>query len=476
MFVFLALILAALGLTASSAFSIGQIVLALFIIAVSALPLMLTPLDPDRGRYPLFPLSCLFYGVCFGLPLFLAPLIWPEGVPVTFYALSLKNLSAIAPVELLGLILAGLVLYILAFHGVRAFAKARLPVFQLREHEESSRLILLLWLLLAGSLSWYFIPLIHDLPSIGQFLIPAGFVSFAVFFMLWMQGKLPRLHVVSVFFIVLPVWGIKIVLGSLVTPIMLTGILFFLLLLSFAPRKALGLAIVAALLLTVVNQASYIYRAPVLPVPLSKLSYLEQSKLLARALTKAWDRPFLSFTQTEIQNPLIIVGPVSTIAKRISLLPLMSVVYEKTPDPVPYWSGDTYKPFLTSFVPRVFWSGKPEERSGRRFALRYGLDTAPGQTSVNIPWIIEMIANFGMAGVLGGMALAGAFFAFLDRFFNSAKSSMLASTVGLGLIFPLVYQESNFSLMTGSLLPATISFYLYFSLGLKQWRGQRPSQ
>lgn len=122
----LAFLLTVLGVTASNAFSTTQIILALLIIATASLPFLLAPLDPDRGRYRLFPLSCLFYGVCFGLPVFLAPIIWPPGVPVTFYTLRFSSYAAIAPVEVLGLILAGLILYILAFLHSRIFCHTRL--------------------------------------------------------------------------------------------------------------------------------------------------------------------------------------------------------------------------------------------------------------------------------------------------------------------------------------------------------------
>ncbi len=35
------------------------------------------------------------------------------------------------------------------------------------------------------------------------------------------------------------------------------------------------------------------------------------------------------------------------------------------------------------------------------------------------------------------------------------------------VLLPLFYQESNFSLMTGSLLPLTVSLWLYFTVGLR---------
>ena len=85
--------------------------------------------------------------------------------------------------------------------------------------------------------------------------------------------------------------------------------------------------------------------------------------------------------------------------------------------------------------------------------------------SLNLPWIVELLANFGRWGVFWGMALIGVFLAFLDRVFNSKGMTQFECIFGLSIIFPLVIPESNFSLMTGSLLPLFVSLYVYFTGG-----------
>ena len=80
-----------------------------------------------------------------------------------------------------------------------------------------------------------------------------------------------------------------------------------------------------------------------------------------------------------------------------------------------------------------------------------------------------MRANFGLAGVLGGMALFGLLMALLDRVLNRPGARVPEAAVGIGLIAPLVYPESNFSVMTGSLPLALIAFAVWFSLPLV-WR------
>ena len=69
------------------------------------------------------------------------------------------------------------------------------------------------------------------------------------------------------------------------------------------------------------------------------------------------------------------------------------------------------------------------------------------------------------------MCLVGLFLGFLERVFNAPGMTDLEFTLGLSLIFPLVYPESNFSVMVGSMLPLFIALLVYFcvgSLALKQ--------
>jgi hypothetical protein len=65
-------------------------------------------------------------------------------------------------------------------------------------------------------------------------------------------------------------------------------------------------------------------------------------------------------------------------------------------------------------------------------------------------------------GVVGGMAFFGLLLAGLDKLLNSQKMSEPEFLIGLTLIFRLCYQESNFSVLTGSIFPLFICLYIYF--------------
>jgi photosystem II stability/assembly factor-like uncharacterized protein len=172
-------------------------------------------------------------------------------------------------------------------------------------------------------------------------------------------------------------------------------------------------------------------------------------------------------SSSEKTFPIILSGKLGAIFHRMSHLWLFHVVDAKSPNEVPYWNGKTYRPLFTSFIPRLIYPNKPEERFGYEFGYRYGfIKKSDTHMSINLPWIVELLSNFGRWGVIWGMALVGIFLAFLDRLFNSKGMTELEFIVGMAIIFPLVVPESNLSLMVGSILPLFVSLYVYFAGGM----------
>jgi hypothetical protein len=79
-----------------------------------------------------------------------------------------------------------------------------------------------------------------------------------------------------------------------------------------------------------------------------------------------------------------------------------------------------------------------------------------------LPWLTELAANFGRLGIVIGMAVIGIVWAAIDQVFNSHGVKDLALIVGLSVIFPFVYPESNVSVMVGSSIQQLIFFVAYF--------------
>ncbi|MEY3332292.1 MAG: hypothetical protein RLZZ176_592, partial [Cyanobacteriota bacterium] len=161
----------------------------------------------------------------------------------------------------------------------------------------------------------------------------------------------------------------------------------------------------------------------------------------------------------------------NTSLARTAHILVFSAVIEDTPNRVPYWGGQTYLPLVTSWIPRAIFPDKPTENTGNQFGRRYKyLGSTDFTTSFNLPWIVEMYANFGQVGVLIGMSLVGILLAFLEQTLNHSNMNPLEFVIGSTILFRLVYQESNFSLMTGSVLTLFLSFYLLFKFLLTERR------
>jgi hypothetical protein len=139
----------------------------------------------------------------------------------------------------------------------------------------------------------------------------------------------------------------------------------------------------------------------------------------------------------------------------------LSEVINRTPNKVPYWNGETYFSLFYKFIPRAIWPNKPEENIGQQFGKRYNfLDITDNSTSMNLPLMAEFYANFGYWGIIGGMFLLGLLYALIDFFFNNANNDVYNKLLGFVIIFPLIIQESNFTLSFGNLILIPIFLYV----------------
>ena len=140
-----------------------------------------------------------------------------------------------------------------------------------------------------------------------------------------------------------------------------------------------------------------------------------------------------------------------------------SHVVDVTPSKIELLKGATYRPLLTSYIPRLFWKSKPTEQLGNEFGHRYSLmHHTDHQSSLNVPWVTELYANFGFTGLFLGMTLFGAGMAMFSRFLTGMDRTEIGPAVAIAVLVPLSFPESNFSLMVGSILPLLICLWIYF--------------
>lgn len=100
------------------------------------------------------------------------------------------------------------------------------------------------------------------------------------------------------------------------------------------------------------------------------------------------------------------------LLERTSLIHLLCLVVNYSPERQPYLNGETYGYVLPQLIPRAFWANKPRSHVATyRLAVYYGLqdEDATNATTIAFGMLAEAYANFGM---IGGVLL-GTFWGFI---------------------------------------------------------------
>ncbi len=418
-------------------------VLALATCAIGMLPTLFYFQRDDR-TIPFFPAVGLFQVFCFGLSPFLLPLAWPDAPPIIYWGGMLTLTSE--SIKTLMLVLVGTAALVAAFYLVRRAGLAWLPVPRLRERAGGNASILLLGGLTVAHLAYKFLPGLSRVPSIGQFLEPVGYVVFSAFLVLLLTRKTRG------FYTFLAVLSLLLLVAARVETFNFTQLMIpcLCVVAALVYTRAYRIASMLAVLL-VLSLPVYEFTSHVRYTEGGFVKKTEQFLLKVGGYINGVRRDSTDATQN--------------VVRRISHTWLFAHVVQKSPAEIAYWGGETYKPLFTAMIPRAIWPGKPRETTGGLFGKRYELLEPTSKTSLNLPWHIETYVNFGTPGVVIGMALIGAFLAFLDKLLNAPGRRELEVGIGLGILIPLTFQDSNFSLMVGTLPQFVICLYVYFLIG-----------
>ncbi|MBV8538419.1 MAG: hypothetical protein JO128_22670, partial [Alphaproteobacteria bacterium] len=128
-------------------------------------------------------------------------------------------------------------------------------------------------------------------------------------------------------------------------------------------------------------------------------------------------------------------------------------VMDLTPSEIPFSDRDPVARALLNHVPRVVWPDKPMENLGNVFGKRYGiLNGDDDKTSWNVPWAVDFYMVYGFWGAILCMLPIGAVMAGCAGWISRRRDRAFWFGVFAAAEFPLFYQESNFSLMAGSVL------------------------
>lgn len=420
----------------------SRMVLGCIICALGSLPAILYLRNPERSPVPLLPLTGLFYLVSCGLPAF-HNFSTPRLADVWHSEPGIKAFTTV--IYALSSLYAGYY-FSPAFGFFRNTSHMSLP-----RRFPRQRLIILLWTLLMLNLAALIFREEVIRSHLDQVLLPLGYFSCGMLLILWRRRCLGAIQKLVFIGFVVAEMTARFATGSIAT---LYLFLLFLMIVVWIERQRVPLPPVAAglVLFTIFNYGKMEYRA---------LTWGSGPFADAGIVQKAILFGEISFHPSasaggDFANPAI-----DALTSRVSVVAFLSQVIDQTPEVVPFWNGETYAGLPYKLIPRIVWPDKPAEVLGYEFSRRYGLRSSSDEsTSFNVPWIVEMYANFGPAGVVGGMLLVGLLYAWIEQKLNRRSMTTLELMLGATVLFDLFYQESNFSLMVGSKILFTPLLYL----------------
>ena len=144
---------------------------------------------------------------------------------------------------------------------------------------------------------------------------------------------------------------------------------------------------------------------------------------------------------------------------RISLLNQSANVIEQTPSVVPYQYGWLYSYMAITWIPRFVWPDKPSmSEANQYYQVAYGLTAEEdlNRVAISVGILTEGFINFGWAGVVGIMFLAGIFFDFYQRTFLSTTSGALMTAMGVILIPQFLAVESQMAQYVGGVVQQVV--------------------
>jgi hypothetical protein len=421
-------------------------------------PLCLWPLiqwwrGHDRSM-PFIAAIGLFYLIWFVCQPFLTDFIWRDG-PIRLYrdgmALPGNQLGTDAMVAMAG----GIAMLMIVLMGTARWLNQRIRPVRFVAQPSVRLAVGLAVLALSGHFGGMLVSSRLGISSVEQLANPLAFVGFGIPVFLAGSNQIKRWWLIPLLGVLLP---LKIVMGmesgNFIKVLMLPAFLVFLYL-ALNRRQA----VVFLTIILVVGAVGYrpfrdfrdhVWFSKLSGKTLQPADYLASMKF---GLNLTFSAP-MQLEAAVVDAPRSpFLGSLRETAKRVNAAVLFAQVHALSPDPVPYWHGETLRPLLTSFIPRFLYAQKPEERLGNEFGRRYVFIPADNMNmAVNLPWLVEAYANFGLWGMLATMSVVGLTLAGLNALLNSLSGQPLNMVIGSSVLFPLINQESNISLTCGNIV------------------------
>ena len=275
---------------------------------------------------------------------------------------------------------------------------------------------------------FFIFPQMNALPSLPQLKQPCWYFGFAVLTFLSLEGRMSRLHT-GLFILAVVAKFVLDTRGGLITPLVIIGVIFISA--AFVLRR--HRLVVMSVVLCALTIVSYGY-----------VKYFSRVIMDSGHVNIFEFKPNLSMKS--------IVASANSMARRSSHSLLTNEIIKNTPSVVPFDDRNPFLDSLINHVPRIIWPGKVKEDRGNSFGKSYGIvDQADNQTSWNLCWTADFYITGGWYQSLFNILLVGFLLAACMRLISFLPNRTFRFGLYISTLFPLFYQESNFSLMVGSL-------------------------
>ena len=336
--------------------------------------------------------------------------------------------------------------YFLASRFLR-FQPAPAPTNPIPE-PSTAALKLAAWTLMAGYFAIHFVLKWVPVPSLPQLEQPCWYFSYSALVYLLVSRQLSRPHILALAVVVIAKLSIDLT-GGFLTPIMFSLLIVI--------SAAFCLKAYRTILLTSL-------------ICLSLFGSYGDIKHFSRTIINGETANIFNFTPEASLRSL--QASFNSMARRSSHLLVTSHVMEKTPSVIPFDDRNPFTDALVNHVPRVFWPSKPTETMGNKFGKRYGiLNSFDTQTSWNLPWTVDLYSTFGPILSVFSIFILGGIFGVCVRWLSSRPNKPFWFGVYSATLLPLFYQESNFSVMTGSLF--SVLLFLLVTYGVAKTMMER---
>jgi hypothetical protein len=435
-----------IALVALAGIDAGECALAMILLVTCVYPTW-RYMKAREAAVPIVPAISLIYSMYFAVPALTTS-------PVYF---RFQNVSKDAQVESLAIALLGQMTMLLAYYRFpRRFWEHRVPHFHFRAPTWStdrvwkSAVLLGAVGLITASLSVSaHIP--ASLQQLTEFTTQLAPLAIAMLFYLQLKQELPRRQLLLLWLLLVPAEAVLDISGGFLFPLVRDSfvvLMVYLLVKKRIPWVPVMVLVAMGVALLMAKQA---YRG-------ATWNDAASGNPFARATAYI---PALESSLSSVADPGYVRSQFNATVNRVDNRMLLADVVYLTPNVVPYWDGQSYLTLVTQIVPRVVWADKPQESIGQDFGHRYGiLDPQDTSTSWNMPLLVEFYANFGVIGVVLGMALMGLIFSFLSYFLEYPGASEWNRFCAIMVYSSFLRIDSNFSLVFGNLVYWLVLLYL----------------